>query len=49
MAPSRQLLSLRKLGAAESLDSYIEFIDSTCQRLGVSDGDKMDYFFPWVT
>lgn len=40
----RQMLSARKQGAGESIDSYIEFINSTCQRLGVSDGDKMHYF-----
>ena len=40
----RQMLSARKQGAGESLDSFIEFINSTCQRLGVSDGDKMHYF-----
>ena len=38
------MLSARKQGAGESLDSFIEFINSTCQRLGVSDGDKIHYF-----
>lgn len=40
----RQLLSARKQGACESSDSYIEFINSTCQSLGAPDGDRMQYF-----
>ena len=40
----RQLLSARKQGAGGSIDSYIEFINSTCQSLGAPDGDKMHYF-----
>ncbi|XP_078361540.1 uncharacterized protein LOC144645887 [Oculina patagonica] len=40
----RQSLSSRKQGPNESLDSYIEFINSTCQRLGVMQPDQMHYF-----
>ena len=40
----RQSLSSRKQGLNESLDSYIEFINSTCQRLGVPEHDQMHYF-----
>ncbi|KAL9981469.1 hypothetical protein ACROYT_G010176, partial [Oculina patagonica] len=36
----RQSLSSRKQGPNESLDSYIEFINSTCQRLGVPQQDQ---------
>ena len=37
-------MSSRKQGAKESLDSYIEFINSTCQRLGVSKADQLHFF-----
>ena len=40
----RQSLSSRKQGPNESLHSYIEFINSTCQRLGVPQQDQMHYF-----
>ena len=40
----RQSLSARKQGAKESLDSYIEFINSTCQKLGVSKEDQLHFF-----
>ena len=40
----RQQLSSRKQGAKESLDSYIEFINTTCQRLGVSKADQLHFF-----
>ena len=40
----RQSLSSRKQGPKESLDSYIEFINSTCQRLGVSKADQLHFF-----
>ena len=39
----RQKLSSRKQEENENLDSY-GFISNTCQRLGVSDTDKMHYF-----
>lgn len=39
----RQSLSARKQGAKESLDSYIEFINSTCQKLGVSKEDQLHF------
>ena len=34
-------IEFEKQGAKESLDSYIEFINTTCQRLGVSKGDQL--------
>ena len=37
-------MSARKQGAKESLDSYIEFINSTCQKLGVSKEDQLHFF-----
>ena len=40
----RQSLSSRKQGPKESLVSYIEFINSTCQRLGVSKADQLHFF-----
>ena len=40
----RQKLSSRKQGESESLDTYVDFLSNTCQRLGVSDQDKMHYF-----
>ena len=41
----RQSLISRQQGLHESLDSYIEFIDTTCRRLGVS---KEDQFYCFV-
>ena len=40
----RQQLSSRKQSAKESLDFYIEFINCTCQRLGVSKDDQLHFF-----
>lgn len=40
----RQSLSSRRQGPKESLDSYIEFINSTCQKLGVSKTDQLHFF-----
>ena len=40
----RQQLSSRKQGAKESLDSYIKFINTTCQRVGVSKADQLHFF-----
>ena len=40
----QQNLSSRKQGENKSLDSYVDFVSSTCQRLGVSEKDKMHYF-----
>ena len=40
----RQSLISRQQGLHESLDSYIEFIDTTCRRLGVSKEDQFYYF-----
>ena len=40
----RQSLISRQQGLHESLDSYIEFIDSTFPRLGVSKEDQFYYF-----
>ena len=40
----RQSLISRQQGLHESLDSYIEFIDTTCRRLGVSKEDQYYYF-----
>ena len=40
----RQKLSSRKEGESESLDTYVDFLRNTCERLGVSDQDKMYYF-----
>ena len=40
----RQKLSSRKQGETEPLDSYVDFLSATCQRLGISDQDKMHYF-----
>ena len=40
----RQLLTSRQHGFSESLDSYINFIDSTYRRLGVSQVDQFYYF-----
>ena len=40
----RQSLSVRKQGGKESLDSYIEFINSTCQKLGVFKEDQLHFF-----
>ena len=39
-----QSLISRQQGSSESLDSYIDFIDSSCRRLGVSQVDRVDYF-----
>ena len=39
----RQKLSSRKEGESESLDTYVDFLRNTCERLGVSDQDKMYY------
>ena len=40
----RQSLISRQQGPHESLDSDIEFIDTTCRRLGVSREDQFYYF-----
>ena len=40
----KQSLTSRQQGLHESLDSYIEFIDGTCRRLGVSKEDEFYYF-----
>ena len=40
----RQSLISRQQGHHESLDSYIEFIDTSCRRLGVSREDQFYYF-----
>ena len=39
-----QQLSSRRQDEKESLDSYVDFITSTCQRLHISDSDKLHYF-----
>ena len=40
----RQSLISRQQGLHESLDSYVEFINSTCRRLGVSKENQFYYF-----
>ena len=40
----RQSLISKQQGLHESLDIYIEFIDTTCRRLGVSREDQFYYF-----
>ena len=40
----RQSLSVRKQGGKESLDSYIEFINSTCQKMGAFKEDQLHFF-----
>ena len=40
----KQSFISRQQGLHESLDSYIEFIDTTCRRLGVSKEDQFCYF-----
>ena len=45
----RQKLSSRKQEENENLDSYVDFISNTCQRLGVSDTDKMHFFVQGLT
>lgn len=44
----RQSLSGRKQGAKESLDSYIEFINSTCQKIGRFQRRPVALFCQWV-